>query len=420
MKHVKQHTVTALRWSEQYTKIDMVYFAGNGFWLLLAQGVAMVSAFFVIVILTRVLSPEVFGQYRFVLSIVAILTIFTLPGTGVSLTRAVARGAQVNLSNIAKAKVYWGCGGAIAALLIALYYYMHGNIVLACAFCVAALFIPLYEAYFVYSFYYRGKQDFKTPALYEALSTIGAALVSIITVLYTDNLYAVIAAFFFGKLATRYFYYRKTLRKQTLTIKKTTTDDTIEYGKKLSAIGIVGVMAENLDKIMVWHFLGAEALALYITALAIPLSVAQVFEFVPQLFLPKFSKKEVSLLPKKTIGMYGISLIIIAGLYAFFIPMVYVKIFPAFGVGQHALLFSGLIIIALPIRAIIGQMYTATKKYKYVLWFAVSKLLSQCVWFFVCTALINDIIAAATAAFALQHITTVCVQLLFSGPLLRS
>src|SRR3989344_3576832 len=127
---MKNRLVNLLRWSEQYTKTDMVYLASGGFWLGLGQIVASGSVFLTSIAFANLLAPELYGIYKYVLSVFGMLAITTLFGMDSAVTQSTARGFEGTITPAFKEKMKWGTLGSLASLAIALYYYAQGNMTL--------------------------------------------------------------------------------------------------------------------------------------------------------------------------------------------------------------------------------------------------------------------------------------------------
>jgi len=382
IKTAKDKIIKLLRWSEKYTKTDLVYLASNGFWVMLAQGVSLFSAFLVTMLLTNILPKEVFGQYRFILAIIPLLAIFTLPGTGHALTRAVACGTQVDLRTIAQVKIKWGLLGSLGSLMIALYYFIQGNNLLAYTFTISALFIPFFETFFIYSFYYQGHLDFKTPAIYESLSRLLQALIMILTALLTHSIIALVISFFIGQTITRYFFYYITCQKNTVMPRNESTsyNKIVSQGKKLSATTFIGITVENIDKLIVWHFLGATALATYTVLLLLPTQIAKTLSLGGQVLFPKFANMSLSEISLRSfswkLGMIGILLSL--GMIPVFIliTLIFPHLFSSF-TNELPILYYALPLIALiPLRNILFYFLISQNKQTFVNKVLLSALLS--------------------------------------------
>src|SRR5450631_2149615 len=81
----------ALLWSGSYIKTDMLYLATGGFWSTTAQIITSAGTFVFAIIVAHFLSKEVYGEYKYVLSVVALLSIFSLT-LGTAVFQSTARG----------------------------------------------------------------------------------------------------------------------------------------------------------------------------------------------------------------------------------------------------------------------------------------------------------------------------------------
>src|SRR3989338_1976898 len=131
-----------LRWSERYTKTDMVYLASGGFWLTLGQIISSAATFGLAIAFANLLPKETYGTYKFILSIAGILSVLTLPGMMTALTQAVARGFEGSVIPALKLRVRWGMLAGLGNLVVATYYYFNGNTKLTISFLIVAAFLP--------------------------------------------------------------------------------------------------------------------------------------------------------------------------------------------------------------------------------------------------------------------------------------
>jgi len=70
------------------------YFLTQGSYLSIGHVISIICGFLLSIAFARFLPKEIYGQYRYILSVVAILAIFTLPGLKTAITQAVARGFE--------------------------------------------------------------------------------------------------------------------------------------------------------------------------------------------------------------------------------------------------------------------------------------------------------------------------------------
>ena len=169
MNWLKNAVLKVLKWLEGHTKTDMTYLAKGGFWLLLGQFVATGSAFLASVAFANLLAPEIFGVYKFILSINSLVLISTLSGMDSAITQSVARGFDGTLNVGVRTKIKWGALGTLTSFGIALYYFMQGNMLLAISFSVAAVFVPFTESFDMYDSFLAGKQLFGVQTRYNII-----------------------------------------------------------------------------------------------------------------------------------------------------------------------------------------------------------------------------------------------------------
>ncbi len=362
-----------LRRIERYTKTDMVYFVRNGFWSLLNQVIGSASSAIVTIMLANMLSKEYFGQYRFVLSIISILVVFILPGINTAVMRSVARGNKVDLPKAVKIEICWGVLGSAIALCIAAYYFWNNDFILSFALILTALFLPFLEPFSIYSAYYKGKQNFRTATIYESGSRLFQAAALILVAFITKDILAIIGAFFVSQIISRLFFYVKTLKDEKFevsggNIDKKQFDETIKYGKMLTTTQLSDAIVGNIDKLIVWYFLGAEILAIYYIALTIPNNIILIFNIIPRIAFPRFSKNIWEAHERARI-MYKLfiffaALVIPTLLYFLLAPLVIPFIFKDYGASIPAAIILSFLIFISPLNALINQIFQARKLLK--------------------------------------------------------
>lgn len=106
-----------------WLKVDMNYLFSGSFWLLLGQLIFMLSGIIMAVVLGRFLEPSVYGEFRYILSAVAILAIPSLYGMDTSIVRAVAKGYESTFFEAQKTRIKWGLGGSLLSFGLFLYYW---------------------------------------------------------------------------------------------------------------------------------------------------------------------------------------------------------------------------------------------------------------------------------------------------------
>ena len=107
IESLQKIALRALRWSEKYTKTDMVYLAQAGLWTNLNFVMVSVLALFLSILFANVLPRETFGMYQYLLSLSALLTALTLAGMNGAVSQSVARGYEGDLKAAVRIHLWW-------------------------------------------------------------------------------------------------------------------------------------------------------------------------------------------------------------------------------------------------------------------------------------------------------------------------
>lgn len=285
----KNKLVAFLRWTEKYTGTDMVYLAHGGFWTIVDR---LGSAFISIATLWAFgnwLSQEAYGVYRYVIAAVGIASISSLTGLGTALIKSVAQGKEGTLLLAFRTKFRWAFWGSAGLAGMAIWHLMGGDSELALLFLASAAFLPWYLAPQILGPYWTAKKRFDRDAQYR-LAIAAVSTVSLIGAIYvTDRVLTILLVFFSVKTLASFFFYNKT--KQS--VQNPEEDgEAVRFGKSLSAMEAVEEVSRNLDKVLMWFFLGPVQVAVYSFA-QLPLEKAAGFLPILSLALPKLGEGSV-------------------------------------------------------------------------------------------------------------------------------
>ena len=331
IKKLQQIIYNLLKKSEKFFQTDMIYLAKGGFWLTLGQIVSSLSSFLLAIAFANLLPKETYGTYKYVLSLVGILSIFTLSGMNTSLTRSVARGFEGSLKPILKEKIKWGSIGSLVSLGIAAYYYLNGNLTLTICFVITAVFLPLMDPLGIYVSFLNGRKNFKLSTKYQAWSRVIATILMILILIFTKNIFLILFTYFIFYTTCRFIFLKITFKKQRPNSEKEL--GTISYGWHLSLIKVISLIANNLDKIVLWHLLGASSLAIYSMSTAAPNQIKSFLQKIYTLIFPKFSKQKYIVLQKtipKKAPIFSGFLIITIAIYILICPYIFKIFFPRY------------------------------------------------------------------------------------------
>jgi O-antigen/teichoic acid export membrane protein len=321
-------------------------------------------------VFANLLPKEVYGQYRFLLTALSILSITTLPGMGIALTRAVANQSHHTIWFALKARMRWGLVGTAFALLGAGYYLIAKDATLSLLFLALAIFIPLLDSAAIYSDYLTGHKDFKRMALYHTAQRIFSVTAVSLAVIYSGSLITILITYLVSMSLSFWVCLWRSTRKYP-TINTPVDADAIPYGKKLSILSALRTGVSHLDKIILWYLAGPIQVAQLVIAYALPNEMLAAANHISKLALPKLSSRTPAELRKtllrKVIIVTG-AMIIFAGGYSLLAPLLFAVLLPQY---TDTIFFSqvaSLLVLVAPITLLTQYFYvTANTKTLFII-----------------------------------------------------
>lgn len=331
MQPLKAKLVSLLRWSEQYTKTDMVYLVRGGSLLSIGTIATALSSFALSIAFANFLSKESYGVYKYVLSLASILAAFTLTGLETAVTQAVSRGNEDVLRRAFWTNLKWSMPMALAAMVIGAYYLIQGNVVLGASLFIIAFAQPLTGSAALAGGFLSGKKYFGLAAGYYSARAIIPAAALFIAMLVTDNPLIIVASYFLANLLVALAAHWYTLVH--LVPNRVNDSHALTYGKHLSFMDILLNVADNLDRVLVFQILGAAPLAIYSFAVSLPSQTKLLTKSLAALTLPKFAERPAREVRKgMEEKMLRLLLIggLIAGAYIVAAPFLFRLIYPRY------------------------------------------------------------------------------------------
>jgi O-antigen/teichoic acid export membrane protein len=329
---LKSRTYDFLRWSQKYTGTDNVYLAKGGFWLTLGQIISAGASFLLAIAFANLLDPVTYGNYKYIISIVGILGIFSLSGMGTAITQAVARGLEGSFYTGFKTKLKWSLLGSLAAIGGAVYYWLRGNDLLPIPLLISAIFLPLMQASQIYGSFLTGKKLFNAKVKYSSFSQIISVVVIIAALFLTKNLFWLIAVYLISHTILNFFFYWFTQKR--FQPNKKEDSQTLLYGKHLSLMDVLSTTSAYIDKILLFTLVGSTQLAIYSFAIIIPDQINSILKNINTLALPKLSTKSLDQTRSTLISKIKKMLLILIPIvivYWIAAPHIYKIFFPQYG-----------------------------------------------------------------------------------------
>ncbi|CAN5164344.1 hypothetical protein BH11PAT1_BH11PAT1_1490 [soil metagenome] len=363
MKTLQQGVNSILNRSERYFKTDIVYLAKSGGWLTFGQIASMVLSLASSLVFANFISKEIYGNYKYIISITSILGALSLTGLGPVVVQGVAQGKEGVFMDAIRTSLKWGFIMMTGALLAAGYYFLNQNTTLAVAMLVSGCTMLVVNSYSLYGNYLSGKKNFKDLTIYNVISQVIIFITTITVIILTKSVLYMALAYFITNIFVTLFFYN--LTKNTNTINDVRDSSLITYSKHLSIMGFFGTVASQLDKILIFHYLGAVQLAVYSFSMAIPEQFRGVYKNLFAVVAPKYATlSEEDLrhsINKKFLQLTGLTILFVI-FYIIIAPYIFKLIFPRY---IEAVLYSQIYILGLitiPAISLFGNYFQIQKE----------------------------------------------------------
>jgi O-antigen/teichoic acid export membrane protein len=273
-----------MQWQEIFSKKIVEDF----FWISLRYGTASLVALFLSAAFARLTTKEVLGQYYFILSLVAFLSVFSLPGLNTAALRSVTRGGSGAVRQAVKLSFL----GSFVAMPILIGYGLHllqvgqgpFSVGLACLFL--GLFYPFLYASNTWPVYYEGKLLFLPVSMRGALSTLAVAALMYGALTMGLDAFGLSCLWFFSNAIFSWFFFWRVSLKESQEKENEIMID-IPYGLGLSLQKFIINLIDNLPIFVVAYWVGYEAVAHYQIAIGFLVAILGFLTLFGSLTLPR-------------------------------------------------------------------------------------------------------------------------------------
>lgn len=326
----KNPLASKVDWLSSYLSLDVNYFVGGGFWLIVANLLTLAGGIFLSYLFARIWPKETYGQFSFLMSLIGIASVLALPGMSQAVTQASSEGKDGVFKKACKAVVLWSLVGVIFLIIISFYFYLNGSPNLAIAILLSALLFPVISGTSLYNSFLAGKKLFRKVAIFGSIAQAASILATAITLLYWPNL---IVVSFFSACSTAIVNFILTLLAFREVKNKVSDENTLKMGVHLSFSQFFTISADYVDKLFIPLFLGFTNNAVYAFAILIPMQMHAFLKIFTTLGQPKVARiddKQIgSDLVRKSIQLEFLILILVL-FYIFVSPYVFSILYPAY------------------------------------------------------------------------------------------
>lgn len=345
---------------EETTHVDLHYLAKGFAWLASGQVVLSLLAMVSAIAFANLLTTDTFGHYRFILSIVGILSLATLTGMDTAFMRAASRGYERTLYPILKKRISFGLLGTLGAVFGSLYYFLNDNSLLGSALLLAAFFLPFKDTLAVYISLLQARRQFGRTSVYRVLTQIVSISSLVLVLWFSNSLLLLLFAYFASNTFMHLAFLRHTLRQDSP--KGGADRNAITYGYHLSFLRGLGSLSGNAYSIALFHFVGAASLAQFYFAIAPMEQARALVGHIETLLFPKIAKDSWHLMSFKSFfrRLFPFLLVLSAltGAYIVAAPFLFQLLFPQY---TNAVLISQLYAPSIVVTAMNTVLLTILK-----------------------------------------------------------
>jgi O-antigen/teichoic acid export membrane protein len=332
----------------------MVDFSKKSSWIFLHSVITSAGSLILVLLYANYLEPSIFGTFKFLLSLFTVFSAVSLTGLGIAAVREFSRNKENRLPDLYRTNLKWSVVIFIATIICSIYYYIQGNSTLGSGVLIGGLLYPFIQSFLLYESYLIGRQHIRQQSILSICKYAVVTGVLIITVLLSDNAVLIIATYSIAQLISAGSIYYIVSRQYPSSEK--ITPETLTYSKHLSGMSILTRIANHADQILLFHFLGAAQLAIYVIALTIPQNLKGTFFGLKNIVMPKLASKELADI-KKTVPhkavLFFIVLFVVASLYSILSPFLFIYLLPGYIAAipyTQALAFTIVFTATMPLR----------------------------------------------------------------------
>lgn len=299
MSPIRDKAYNALRKSETYIKADMVYVTKGGLWTTLSFLAGLSASIVTMIAFGNLLPRETYGTYSYLLSLGASLSFLTLSGAGIGVMRAVTKERENVIPAALRLQLKYNLVALATVLSAAFYYGYRGNTLFAWSLAILAFAYPLAEAFHVYVHILTGRKRFDTLTKITSIVTLLATLATVIILLLTQNILILIAEYAIMSLFPNIIVYLMVTRS----IEKTAPNpeqlrEMRRTAFHITGAGLIGTLAQYIDKILLFQIAGPVALAVYGFAIAGPDRLKSLVKNWMTIALPRLAERNAEEIDK--------------------------------------------------------------------------------------------------------------------------
>jgi O-antigen/teichoic acid export membrane protein len=269
-------------------KVDVRFYGRSMSWISIAYATAVVRGVSTTFLLARRLTPTDLGQFRYLLALFSLASIFSLSGLQSGIVRGVAKGDTVIVRDTVRILLTYTPLGALFLWGFAAYLAWHQEPTIAACVAIAGVAFPFYALSGLFGSILNGLERIQTLAKTSIVNNLSFAFLFVATTFLTRDLIWITAAYFgfdilFRGFMTLHLYRSLEMKGESRSHK--------ELGNHLTAIGVFQTITGQLDQLLVQWVGGYSGLAGYSIAMLLPEQIKDLFGNMSNIVLRRFSQQ---------------------------------------------------------------------------------------------------------------------------------
>jgi O-antigen/teichoic acid export membrane protein len=290
---VKTSLIALFEKCEKFSGLDVSYFVRNGFWVFVRQLSLVLGGLLIYMAFARYASQESFGMYQLVLTIISVVSILSLPGMSPALVQAVVRKMDGTYIKVFRRSFWGSLVGLLFLLSLGALLVFLGN-ALGFLLLIVAPFFPFLSAFTLWDGFLQGRERFDTIARYSFLLSF-FQVTSVCGALFffqDDALFSVT----FYLISTSVVHISLFLKSRLLVRNENVDEPSIQFGFFMTKMSGLGIVAEQIDKILIGFLLGPANLAIYTVVSFFGTRIKDIVRPFGSMLVPKMILEEADFL----------------------------------------------------------------------------------------------------------------------------
>ena len=278
--------------AEKFLGLSFDYAWKNSRWVFINSAVNIFSSFFTSIAFANLISPALYGSYKYLNSVGGFLDFLKIKWIDSVAVQELAKDKGGAFFWAINQKIRWGLLFFAGLLLASGFYFLRGNYIFAGALLILAVTDVLINILGTYNVLLQSKRLFREDSLYSSSKTILRALLLIAVLFFAPKLIFIFLAINGVTLLANAYFYFKTVRQffpEMYQQSSSIDTDTKHFSRHIYFLNIFATITNNIDSLLLFHFLGPETLAVYAIAKNFPNLIQTIIGDSSFIYFPKLA-----------------------------------------------------------------------------------------------------------------------------------